>query len=128
MYINIGNNISGTRYDVAHVKWGGSWRMPTEKEIRELVDNCFWKWTTYNGVAGQLVTGPNGNSIFLPATGVWDETLLDMVGEVAYYLTSAYTPAWGGGGLGFYFDDEDYDFLPEVVSPKYGGFSVRAVM
>lgn len=67
--INIGSNISGTQYDVAHVKWGGSWRMPTKDEIEELVNNCTWKWTTYNGVNGQLVTAPNGNSIFLPAAG-----------------------------------------------------------
>lgn len=64
--IYIGSNISGTQYDVARVKWGGSWRMPTRDEIKELVYNCIWKWTTYNGVEGQLVTGPNGNSIFLP--------------------------------------------------------------
>ncbi len=68
-WINIGSNISGTQYDVAHVKWGGSWRMPTLDEIKELVNKCSWKWTTYNGVKGQLVTGPNGNSIFLPAAG-----------------------------------------------------------
>ena len=67
--INIGSNISGTQYDVAHVKWGGSWRMPTRDEINELVNKCTWKWTSLNGVNGQLVTGPNGNSIFLPAAG-----------------------------------------------------------
>ncbi len=55
--------------DVAHVKWGGSWRMPTLDEIQELVNKCTWKWTSLNGVNGQLVTGPNGNSIFLPAAG-----------------------------------------------------------
>ena len=67
--INIGSNISGTQYDVAHVKWGGSWRMPTLNEIKELVNKCTWKWTTLNGVYGQFVTGPNGNSIFLPDAG-----------------------------------------------------------
>lgn len=63
--INI-TNICGSSYDVAHVKWGGSWRLPTKSEIGELVNKCTWKWTSYNGVKGQLVTGPNGNSIFLP--------------------------------------------------------------
>ena len=55
--------------DVAHVKWGGSWRMPTEAEQYELRNNCTWTWTTQNGVNGYKVTGPNGNSIFLPAAG-----------------------------------------------------------
>lgn len=67
--IDIGNNISGTKYDVAHVKWGGGWRMPTKNEIQELVDRCSWKMTIYSEVNGYLVTGPNGNSIFLPAAG-----------------------------------------------------------
>ena len=55
--------------DVAHVKWGGSWRMPTKAEQDELRNNCTWTWTTLNGVDGYRVTGPNGNSIFLPAAG-----------------------------------------------------------
>jgi hypothetical protein len=67
--IDIGNIISGTKYDVAHVKWGGGWRMPTKNEIQELVDRCSWKMTIYSEVNGYLVTGPNGNSIFLPAAG-----------------------------------------------------------
>lgn len=53
-------NISGTDYDVAHVKWGDGWRMPTDGEIQELLDDCVWERLD----AGCLVTGPNGNSIF----------------------------------------------------------------
>ncbi|MBR4967125.1 MAG: InlB B-repeat-containing protein [Bacteroidaceae bacterium] len=55
--------------DVAHVKWGGTWRMPTRAEQDELLNNCTWTWTNQNGVDGYTVTGPNGNSIFLPAAG-----------------------------------------------------------
>ena len=43
--------------------------MPTTAEFNELVNNCEWTWIEYNGVQGQKVTGPNGNSIFLPAAG-----------------------------------------------------------
>ena len=56
--------------DAAHVNWGGAWRMPTDEEWTELRENCAWKWTDdYNGTGtvGQIVTGLNGNSIFLPA-------------------------------------------------------------
>jgi len=56
--------------DVAHVKWGGSWRMPTKEEQEELMTQCSWEWTSLNGVEGFKVTGPNGNSIFLPGAGV----------------------------------------------------------
>ena len=55
--------------DVAHVKWGGDWRMPTLAELQELIDECTWVWTTINGINGYRVTGPNGKSIFLPAAG-----------------------------------------------------------
>lgn len=64
-----GNDVSGTEYDVAHVIWGGDWRMPTKNEVIELCDECSWQWTVVNGINGQKVTGPNGNSIFLPAAG-----------------------------------------------------------
>ena len=56
--------------DAAHVHWGGTWRMPTNEEWTELKNNCSWEWMTMNGINGQKVTGPNGNSIFLPAAGM----------------------------------------------------------
>lgn len=60
--------------DAAHVNLGGSWRVPLNVEWTELMKNCTWAWTTQNGVHGILFTGPNGNSIFLPAAGVYDGT------------------------------------------------------
>ena len=62
-------NITATRYDVARAQWGGSWRIPTAAEMQELIDRCHWSWETVNGVYGYRVTGPNGNSIFMPAAG-----------------------------------------------------------
>ncbi len=44
--------------DAARVNMGGSWRMPTSVEQKELADNCYWEWTdNYNGkgVAGYIV-------------------------------------------------------------------------
>lgn len=69
-YKNIGNDISGTAYDVVRAKWGGSWRMPTQEELEELCLKCSWEATEINGVKGNIVTGPNGSSIFLPCTGI----------------------------------------------------------
>ena len=68
-YDFIGQDISGTKYDVAAVKWKGSWRMPTADEFMELVEKCDWLSENYHGMMGFRVTGPNGNSIFLPAAG-----------------------------------------------------------
>ena len=87
-YINIGSNISGTQYDVARQKWGGSWRMPTNAEIDELL-KCTWTWCQYKGVWGQKVTGPNGNSIFLPAAGYRYGTSRDYDGSNGAYLSAS---------------------------------------
>ena len=55
--------------DAATANWGSSWRTPTIEELQELSTLCVWTWTTQNGVNGYKVTGTNGNSIFLPASG-----------------------------------------------------------
>lgn len=70
IYTNIGADIKGTKYDVATIRWGEGWRMPTKAEMEELVNECAWSWTNYEGQYGYKVTGPNGNTIFLPAGGM----------------------------------------------------------
>lgn len=79
-------NISGTQYDIARAKWGKKWRLPTQQELKELSDKCIWKWTEYKKVAGYMVTGPNGNRIFLPASGSCDygKTVYGRVGGTVY--------------------------------------------
>lgn len=66
---NLGDDISGTQYDVAAGSWGGTWCMPSETQVKELMDNCEWEWIKKNGVQGFKITGRNGNWIFLPAAG-----------------------------------------------------------
>lgn len=66
-HFDIGRDITGTQYDVARQLWGSEWRMPTSMEFHELIDRCTFEWTTRNGMSGAVVTGPNGNSIFLPS-------------------------------------------------------------
>lgn len=113
-------DISGTELDVAHVKWGGSWRMPTYTEFAELIRSCAWEWSTIDGVSGYKVTGPNGNSIFLPAGGhkslyhgeytpVRDEnetgcykTSTDMSHGPCYVIFNDRSVSYNGDGRGFY--------------------------
>jgi len=81
--------------DVAHVKWGGSWRMPTKAEYDELLSSgvCTLEWTIQNGVNGLLITsnkyGYEGNSIFLPAGGFRDKESLYNIGRYCTYWTSS---------------------------------------
>ena len=64
-------NLSGNpSYDAATATWGSGWRTPSRAELQELVDSCTWESTTLENVPGFRVTGPNGNSIFMPLTGV----------------------------------------------------------
>ena len=60
------DSISGTAYDAATVNWGGTWQMPTKEQFQELIDYAVFSPTTINNVMVYRVTGPNGNSIFLP--------------------------------------------------------------
>ena len=77
-YQDLGSDIASTQYDVAHVKWGGSWVMPSRSQIEELLGNCTSTWITKDGVHGRQFSGRNGGTIFLPATGYrWDDHLLD---------------------------------------------------
>ena len=75
--------------DAATVNWGENWHMPTYNELNELKTQCTWTWTTQNGVSGRLVTGPNGNSIFLPAAGYRYGTSLDGAGSGGYDWSSS---------------------------------------
>lgn len=80
--------------DVAHVRWGGDWRMPTADELQELCDKCTWEWIILNNQPGNRITGPNGNSIFLPATGMYNHKGYDtaMSGKRGYLWSSTLNP------------------------------------
>lgn len=127
-YVNIGSDISGTQYDVVHVKWGGSWRMPTLVEVEELCEKCTWEWITYNGVNGQLVTGPNGNSVFFPAAGNrLYANHYNRRGSEGEYLSGSYVPSgsiYVEDAFHLYFDStHKYGLLDR----RYVGCSVRGV-
>lgn len=124
-YHSIGDDIAGTQYDVAHVKWGGTWRMPSIEQWYELFNDCRTKWTTQNGVDGRLVTGPSGGSIFLPASGGRAMWLLTFKGIYGKYWASSINPDYEGGASYVFFTSEFWD--PTHYEYRTRGFSVRAV-
>lgn len=89
--------------DVAHVTWGGNWRMPTKKEMDELHDNCIWEWTTLNGVNGYRVTskkqGYTDRSIFLPAAGYKANGRYQYGSNGNYWSRSLMTDPYGDGSV-----------------------------
>jgi hypothetical protein len=111
--------------DVAHVKWGGSWRMPTKAEQDELRDNCTWTWTTLNGVKGYKVTSKtNGNSIFLPIAGYRCDTGIYNLRRSGIFWSSSLQDEDSNDADCLYFDDEYYDRLHYK---RYYGLTVRPV-
>ena len=110
--------------DVATVNWGGAWRMPTKAEQDELRNNCTWDWITQNGVNGYKVTGPNGNSIFLPAAGSMHVGGLDADGSWGYYWSSSLNTGNPNVAYRVYFYSDYVDWYNYT---RYYGFTVRPV-
>ncbi len=124
-YQNIGSNINNTKYDVAHVKWGNSWCMPSFKQITELVNNCTLEYE----ISGISLKGKNGGELFLPFAGLKTEYGLELANLA------------GGAGYGFFWTSNlssevrgnahslliHEDFFKADIRDRYKGLSVRAV-
>lgn len=121
---NIGSDIAGTSYDVAHVRMGGSWRMPSLAQQQELINNCTRTWTQQNGTNGILVTGKNGGQLFLPAAGYrYDSSLFD-AGSIGYCWSSSLYPDDSSTAYDLYFFSGGWDWYNNY---RGSGRSVRAV-
>ena len=121
------NDISGdAQYDAATANWGGLWRMPTKYEMQELLNLCSWEETTFNGIEGYQVVGPNGNSIFLPAAGTKEDDYIYNKGYASYWTSTPYI----GKAYGYYSNqdqDELFTFRKDTgltIRPVFGGNKV----
>lgn len=81
----IASDISGTKYDAAKTLLAGNYRIPTRNEMKELILGCDWDYGMINGVSGMVVTGKNGNCIFIPAVGIKENITTS---RTSYYWTS----------------------------------------
>ena len=121
---NIGDIAGNPSYDVARANWGGTWRLPTKAEMQELVDKCTWTWTIQGGHNGYRVTGPNGNSIFLPATGFRSGKSLDLDDSDGCYHSSTPYESNTFSAYSLWFDDSDRE---EDWDDRIYGRTVRPV-
>lgn len=103
-------------YDEAFSKFGN--RLPSKEQWLELKNKCNWKWTG----SGYKVTGPNGNSIFLPAAGYSDGTEVDFVGTGGGYWSSTYFDEYDAWYVRFHGNDLAVDSYYRSI-----GLSVRLV-
>lgn len=110
-------------YDVAEYHWGGDWRLPYDSELKELVNRCTWDVQTVNGVEVAVVTGPNGNTIYLPFMSYiqgegyqgwyWSSTSYSSTKAICLNFTRK-TVSWGD-------NNKYYGFLarPVMSNPNY---------
>ena len=133
-YDNLDTNIAGTQYDVARVKWGGAWRMPTTTDFNELNNNsnCQWTWTTINGQNGHLITSKiNGNTIFLPAAGYRYDVSRGYSGSYGFYYSSEPEGATNSRAYGLEFGSGSTDHRVtvnyQIQFYRYYGLPIRPV-
>lgn len=120
-----GKTVLDLEDDTAHVNLGGHWRMPTDEEWVELMENCTWTWTIQNGIAGRLVSANNGKSIFLPAAGLQDHRDLINVGSYGLYWSSSLATDDPDQAWFMYFGS---DIVYWDRMSRYYGYSIRPVL
>ena len=109
--------------DVAYIKWGGGWRIPTAREFKELIKKCNWIWTYQNDMAGYKVSSKkNGNSIFLPVTGYIDESMNWK--PAGFYWSSTLYEEMPCHANGLLFDNDEL-FVDGTY--RYRGYTIRPV-
>lgn len=112
--------------DAATVNWGAPCRMPNTSEFQELCSKCYWSWQpSYKGTSGYLVKGPNGRTIFFPASGRrYADVLCDHASE-GYYWSRSLDSDESDFVFCFYFCS-DY-VTPPDIHWRCNGYPVRPV-
>lgn len=124
-YINIGNNISHTQYDVANIRMGNEWCMPSEAQIQELA-SCLSMGYQLNGVNGKLVIGTNGNQLFIPAAGYFSGDKKLNIGIHGFYWSGS-THAVQSFASCIEFNYENNGSFYASGNYQYRGFPIRPV-
>ena len=121
-------NIAGkTKFDAATANWGRLWCMPTKAQMDELFSECELNMCSRGGVNGLLVTGRNGNSIFLPAAGQRAEDEIYFEGRYCDYWTSESFSKYDVHCIKVLMDRE-HRISGVGTDSRRLGFCVRAVM
>jgi len=131
-------SIVGSEYDAATTVMGYQWKMPTLSQWQELKDECRWSplqlpqegEDTTEEVKGWMLTGPNGNTIFIPCAGSKYGTETLYQGKYLYYWTGELYCMYdktAGSNLGCYMDDSFVNTFSYYGISRYYGYPIRAV-
>lgn len=118
-------DIKNTKYDIAYNNWGKKWRMPTDKEMRELISECYYTHKVVNGVSGLQFKGKTGGIIFLPFCGYRDYSSKINQSDWGSYWTSTLKDEINSKCLKITSDGDSYATVSESL--RCNGLSVRAV-
>lgn len=119
-------DIYKTDRDVANKVYGSWVTMPTIDEFEELFTECKKEWIedTENHVAGYKFTGPNGNSIFLPAAGTRTQGTVSGEGLNGYYLSGSINATDNRFAMAYSFDK---NAARRTATPVYQALAIRPV-
>lgn len=126
--INLADYAQGNTYkssaDVAYLATGGKAVLPTVEDFDELFALCKSEWTEQDGVKGYKFTGPNGNSIFMPAAGSRTQNEVSAAGTMGYYMTGTANAANANFAVAYQFAQGQQS---KTTTPVYQALSVRPV-
>ena len=119
-------DIYKTDRDVANKVYGSWVTMPTIDEFEELFTECKKEWVedAENHVAGYKFTGPNGNSIFLPAAGTRTQGNVSGEGLNGYYLSGSINATDNRFAMAYNFDK---NAARRTTTPVYQALAIRPV-
>lgn len=117
-------DIYKTDRDVANKVYGSWVTMPTIDEFEELFTECKKEWVEEDGVAGYKFTGPNGNSIFLPAAGSRTQGTVSGEGLNGYYLSGSINVTDNKFAMAYSFDQNSNR---RTTTPVYLALAIRPV-
>ena len=111
--------------DVANIKLGGKWRIPTDRDWSQLIDKCIWTRASVNGVEGfEILSKINRKSIFLPAAGRRIDNYLEGDGTNGFYWSSDLDTNLQYNAKHIWFDNYD---VHSSSSRRCSGQSIRPV-
>ena len=126
LYVKTPQDISGTQYDIATQKWGKKWKIPNRKHWEELIKKCQWMKVKQGHIEGYRFWGPNGNTIFLPFTGIRFEEKVSNTFSGCYWTSELVSDDYSCAYY-FYFDAETRNDNVNTRNFVYIGKAIRPI-
>lgn len=111
-------------YDAARANMGSTWRTPTEDEVKELIENCIWIFTTFSNKKGYVVVN-NSKGIFIPYVGTYSGTSNIETNITARYWES--TQVMQDKSTAQSFGLGNYNYIYQSYFSRYKGLGIRAI-